>query len=143
MQVTLLFARMNSLRFRLQDQYAHGFSAFKPDKKLRWLPHLGTVNLELELQDRVVTADVPPLEAAFIELFSDKSDGHQNTFRHELTDCCARYVDHGRAHLTSWYGRQERGSQSTGYLGRSWRSQGREGKYVHPAGDCRGADPCH
>jgi len=46
---------------------------FKPDKKLKWLPHLGTVQLELQLEDRVVDVDVPPLEAAFIELFSEKS----------------------------------------------------------------------
>ena len=34
--------------------------------------HLGTVHLELQLEDRVVGVDVPPLEAAFIELFSQK-----------------------------------------------------------------------
>ena len=45
---------------------------FKPDKRLKWLPNLGTVHLELQLQDRVVEAEVPPLEAAFIELFSEK-----------------------------------------------------------------------
>ena len=58
---------------RLQEQYAKEFSTFKPDKRLRWLPHLGTVHLELQLEDRTVKADVPPLEAAFIELFSEKS----------------------------------------------------------------------
>ncbi|KAF8917802.1 hypothetical protein CPB85DRAFT_1373962 [Mucidula mucida] len=52
-----------------QDAYAKEFSTFKPDKKLRWLPHLGTVQLHLELQDRTVEVEVPPLEAAFIELF--------------------------------------------------------------------------
>lgn len=57
---------------RLQEQYAKEFSVFKPDKVLKWLPHLGTVHLELELDDRTVEADVPPLEAAFIELFSEK-----------------------------------------------------------------------
>ncbi|ESK86927.1 anaphase-promoting complex subunit 2 [Moniliophthora roreri MCA 2997] len=57
----------------LQEQYAKEFATFKPDKKLRWLPHLGTVHLELQLEDRTVEADVPPLEAAFIELFSEKS----------------------------------------------------------------------
>ncbi|THV01862.1 hypothetical protein K435DRAFT_775875 [Dendrothele bispora CBS 962.96] len=57
----------------LQDQYAKEFIAFKPDKRLRWLPHLGTVHLELQLEDRTVEADVPPLEAAFIELFSGQS----------------------------------------------------------------------
>ncbi|KII90894.1 hypothetical protein PLICRDRAFT_137424 [Plicaturopsis crispa FD-325 SS-3] len=58
---------------KLQEEYAKEFSKFKPDKRLRWLPHLGTVKLELELQDRTVSADVPPLEAAFIESFSEKS----------------------------------------------------------------------
>ena len=58
--------------FRLQTDYAHEFTVFKPDKKLKWLPHLGTVQLEMQLEDRVVDVDVPPLEAAFIELFSEK-----------------------------------------------------------------------
>ncbi|KAJ7814071.1 hypothetical protein B0H13DRAFT_2242786 [Mycena leptocephala] len=58
----------------LQTEYAKEFSTFKPDKKLRWLPHLGTVHLELQLEDRTLEMDVPPLEAAFIELFSEKSE---------------------------------------------------------------------
>ncbi|KAG5724840.1 Anaphase-promoting complex subunit 2 [Termitomyces sp. T112] len=58
---------------RLQEQYSQEFNIFKPDKKLRWLPHLGKVHLELQLDDRIVEADVPPLEAAFIELFSEKT----------------------------------------------------------------------
>ncbi|KAK7019730.1 hypothetical protein VNI00_017969 [Paramarasmius palmivorus] len=57
----------------LQEQYAKEFTTFKPDKSCHWIPHLGTVHLELQLEDRTVEADVPPLEAAFIELFSDKS----------------------------------------------------------------------
>jgi len=64
----------SSLLLRLQTQYAREYSTFKPDKKLRWLPHLGTVHLELQLEDRKLTADVAPLEAAFIELFSEKSN---------------------------------------------------------------------
>ncbi|KAJ3771281.1 hypothetical protein FB446DRAFT_741057 [Lentinula raphanica] len=60
-------------QFRMfQEEYAKEFSAFKPDKKLRWLPHLGTVQLVLHLRDRTVEANVPPLEAAFIELFSQQ-----------------------------------------------------------------------
>ncbi|KAN0087485.1 Cullin homology [Tylopilus felleus] len=55
-----------------QEQYAKEFTTFKPDKTLCWLPHLGRVQLELEFDDRTVNADVPPLEAAFIELFSEK-----------------------------------------------------------------------
>ena len=57
---------------RLQKEYAQGFNKFKPDKRLKWLPQLGTMQLELELGDRTVEATVPPLEAAFIELFSQK-----------------------------------------------------------------------
>ncbi|KAF9474205.1 hypothetical protein BDN70DRAFT_334409 [Pholiota conissans] len=57
---------------QLQDQYAREFTVFKPDKKLKWLPHLGTVHLNLELEDRTLDIEVPPLEAAFIELFSQK-----------------------------------------------------------------------
>jgi len=56
----------------MQSAYAHEFTVFKPDKKLKWLPHLGTVQLEIELEDRTLEVDVPPLEAAFIELFSEK-----------------------------------------------------------------------
>ncbi len=57
---------------RLQDEYARQFQKFKPDKRLRWLSPLGTMQLELHLGDRTVEATVPPLEAAFIELFSQK-----------------------------------------------------------------------
>ncbi|KAK0499999.1 hypothetical protein EDD18DRAFT_1147982 [Armillaria luteobubalina] len=56
-----------------QEQYAKEFSTFKPDKRLRWLPHLGAVHLELLLEDRTLEVDVPPLEAAFIELFSENN----------------------------------------------------------------------
>ena len=54
--------------------HAQEFIIFKPDKKLRWLAHLGTVHLELQLDDRTVEADLPPLEAAFIEMFSNKGE---------------------------------------------------------------------
>jgi anaphase-promoting complex subunit 2 len=72
-QLSLFIGNCAHLSYRLQAQYAKEFSTFKPDKKLRWLPHLGTVHLELQLEDRKIMADVGPLEAAFIELFSEKS----------------------------------------------------------------------
>jgi len=56
----------------VQDRYANGFTEFKPDKKLYWLPQLGTITLELELQDRTIEAEVTPLEAAVIGLFGEK-----------------------------------------------------------------------
>ena len=36
------------------------------------MSHLGTISLDIELDDRTVSVDVPPLEAAIIELFSQK-----------------------------------------------------------------------
>ncbi|KDQ62714.1 hypothetical protein JAAARDRAFT_30609 [Jaapia argillacea MUCL 33604] len=56
----------------MQESYAKEFTTFKPDKKLSWLPHLGTVHIDVELTDRTVSTQVPPLEAAFIELFLEK-----------------------------------------------------------------------
>ncbi|TDL22152.1 ubiquitin-protein ligase [Rickenella mellea] len=53
----------------IQQTYAKEFTTFKPDKRLRWLPHLGTVELSIELQDRTVEVEVSPLDAAIIELF--------------------------------------------------------------------------
>ncbi|KAF8264772.1 ubiquitin-protein ligase [Lactarius quietus] len=64
--------RMPGQLREIQEAYAREFTTFKPDKKLRWFSHLGTVHLEIQLQDRVISADVPPLEAAFIELFSEQ-----------------------------------------------------------------------
>lgn len=52
--------------------YQKEFTTFKPDKKLMWMSHLGTVSLDVELDDRTISAEVPPLEAAIIELFSQQ-----------------------------------------------------------------------
>ena len=57
---------------RLQEAYAKQYTLFKPDKRLRWISSMGFVKLDIELQDRTVSAIVKPLEAAFIELFSEK-----------------------------------------------------------------------
>ena len=62
----------NRITCSIQESYAREFTTFKPDKKLRWLSHLGSIRLEIQLQDRTISADVPPLEAAFIELFSEQ-----------------------------------------------------------------------
>ncbi|KAI8971172.1 ubiquitin-protein ligase [Trametes punicea] len=56
----------------IQEAYAKEYHLFKPDKRLHWLSHLGTIQLDIELQDRTVSAEVPPLEASIIDLFSRK-----------------------------------------------------------------------
>lgn len=58
----------------MQDRYANGFAEFKPDKRLHWLPQLGTITLEVELQDRTIEAEVTPLEASVIALFGEKGE---------------------------------------------------------------------
>ncbi|KAI0801938.1 hypothetical protein BC629DRAFT_1284384 [Irpex lacteus] len=57
---------------QIQEVYQKEFTTFKPDKKLVWMSHLGTVSLDVELNDRTISAEVPPLEAAIIELFSQQ-----------------------------------------------------------------------
>jgi anaphase-promoting complex subunit 2 len=66
------YSLLPALNHSLQEGYAREFTKFKPDKKLQWLSHLGTVQLDVELEDRTVSAEVPPLEAALIELFSER-----------------------------------------------------------------------
>lgn len=59
---------------RYQSNYEAKFVQLKPDKKLKWLPQLGTVNLTLDLADRSLTLDVSPLQASIIELFSAQGE---------------------------------------------------------------------
>jgi len=52
------------------EKYARHFSEFKPDRKIWFIPNLGTVTLELELSDRTLTVEATPLQAAIVDLFS-------------------------------------------------------------------------
>jgi anaphase-promoting complex subunit 2 len=55
----------------MQDKYSHEFHLFKPDKRLHWLPLMGYVRIEVELEDRIIDKECSPLAAAVIELFLD------------------------------------------------------------------------
>lgn len=53
------------------EKYQVEFEKQKPDKKLRYLPHLGTIDLTIEMDSgESISATVNPLQAAVIELFS-------------------------------------------------------------------------
>ena len=66
-----VFASLHSLKvIRLQDLYAREYHTFKPDKKLRWMPQMGSVELQVELAHRTISTEVNPLQAAVVELFS-------------------------------------------------------------------------
>jgi anaphase-promoting complex subunit 2 len=56
----------------LQQDYEAAFHHFKPDKRLRWLQHIGTAVVKLELEDRVVEVEATPLQASIAELFESQ-----------------------------------------------------------------------
>lgn len=60
---------------RMQREYAAAFHQFKPDKHLRFLQHLGTARVKLELEDRVVEVDATPLQASIAEVLSEAGEG--------------------------------------------------------------------
>ncbi|KAF8610388.1 Cullin [Ceratobasidium sp. AG-I] len=57
---------------KMQEAFEEEFTEHKAGKKLRWMNNIGTVSLDIELEDRTVSVDATPLEAAIIELFSEK-----------------------------------------------------------------------
>lgn len=58
----------------LQDQlieYDNEYAKIKRGRKLAWLDHLGTIEIEVELADREVTMDVSPLQATVLYAFEE------------------------------------------------------------------------
>ena len=65
----------------LQDQlmeYDNEYAKIKRGRKLAWLDHLGTIEIEVELADREVTMDVSPLQATVLYAFEE----HGTPFNH-------------------------------------------------------------
>ncbi|PGH18973.1 hypothetical protein AJ79_00006 [Helicocarpus griseus UAMH5409] len=57
----------------LQAQYSAGFESLKQSRKLTWLNGLGQVAVELDLEDRLFTAEVTTWQAAVIYAFQSAS----------------------------------------------------------------------
>jgi anaphase-promoting complex subunit 2 len=57
----------------MHEQYEAAFHHFKPDKRLRWLQHIGTAVVKLELEDRVVEVEATPLQASISELYEHQA----------------------------------------------------------------------
>ncbi|MCJ1313954.1 hypothetical protein MMC25_007634 [Agyrium rufum] len=55
----------------LQEQYSKGFESLKATRKLTWMPNLGHVTVELELEDRTVLEECQPWQASVIYAFQD------------------------------------------------------------------------
>ena len=60
------------------DEYTRGFEALKVMRTLQWKPHLGLVELDVELADRTLSLSVSPAQATAIMHFQDKGMS-QNT----------------------------------------------------------------
>ncbi|KXJ92323.1 hypothetical protein Micbo1qcDRAFT_233603 [Microdochium bolleyi] len=55
----------------MQKTYEEIFSHLKPSRKVKWLNHLGSATIELELEDRTINKVVHTYEAAVINAFSE------------------------------------------------------------------------
>ncbi|KAK9499694.1 hypothetical protein O3M35_002696 [Rhynocoris fuscipes] len=53
--------------------YTKAFETLKGNRTLSWKPHLGSVNLDIEIKGRVINLTVSPTHAAIIWYFQDKS----------------------------------------------------------------------
>lgn len=57
------------------EDYTHRYEKLKAMRTLSWKPHLGSVTLDVELEDRTITnLTVSPIHAAIILHFQDKSE---------------------------------------------------------------------
>ena len=59
------------------DEYTHGFEALKGMRTLRWKPHLGLVEVEVELADRTLSLSVTPAQATAIMHFQERGMLHR------------------------------------------------------------------
>ncbi|XP_055079874.1 anaphase-promoting complex subunit 2 [Periophthalmus magnuspinnatus] len=60
---------------RAMEEYTHRYEKLKAMRTLSWKPHLGSVTLDVELEDRTITnLTVSPIHAAIILHFQDKSE---------------------------------------------------------------------
>ncbi|XP_029197808.2 anaphase-promoting complex subunit 2-like [Acropora millepora] len=57
---------------KAMDEYTKGFEALKGMRTLRWKPHLGLVNIDVELADRTLSLSVTPAQATALMHFQDK-----------------------------------------------------------------------
>jgi anaphase-promoting complex subunit 2 len=53
------------------EEYANEYAKIKRGRKLAWLDHLGTVELDIELENRTVSVEASPLQASIIYAFQD------------------------------------------------------------------------
>ena len=52
-------------------EYANEYAKIKRGRKLAWMDHLGTVDIEIQLEDREVTVEASPIQTAVLYAFED------------------------------------------------------------------------
>jgi len=52
-------------------EYSLEYAKIKRGRKLAWLDHLGTVEIEVELEDRQITLEVSPIQAVVLQVFEE------------------------------------------------------------------------
>lgn len=57
---------------QMLESYSHAFHTLKPSQQLTLFPTIGTVEIEIELEDRTLLLEVEPILAAIIHLFEDQ-----------------------------------------------------------------------
>ncbi|XP_050527151.1 anaphase-promoting complex subunit 2 isoform X2 [Daktulosphaira vitifoliae] len=56
------------------DNYTKAFEAFKGNRTLNWKPHLGIINIDIEINDRKFNLSVSPIHATILWHFQDKEE---------------------------------------------------------------------
>ncbi|GFN88361.1 anaphase-promoting complex subunit 2 [Plakobranchus ocellatus] len=66
------------------DKYTRSFEQQKQNRTLVWKPHLGVMNIELELNGETLSFSVSPVQAAIIMKFQEKNQWSLESLSHEL-----------------------------------------------------------
>jgi anaphase-promoting complex subunit 2 len=53
-------------------EYESEYAKIKRGRKLAWMDHLGTIELDVELEDRNVSIEATPLQAAVLYAFQER-----------------------------------------------------------------------
>jgi anaphase-promoting complex subunit 2 len=52
-------------------EYANEYAKIKRGRKLSWMAHLGTVDVEIQLEDRKISIEASPIQTAILYAFQD------------------------------------------------------------------------
>lgn len=85
-----------------QKVYEKAFEKVKQSRQISWVPSLGQVEVELELEDRIVKESVLPFQAAVIYAFQDLPDTQATKSVEELASELSMSVALARSACTFW-----------------------------------------